>query len=130
MAGFSIRNRNPERNRIMANSQPAKSIRLGAIEAAIWENEGKNGPFYSVTVKRSYREGETWKDSVSFGERDCIALARIALEANAWIGTKLREALPEDEDRDETPSESPERDSRPERSPREEKGRGGRRRAA
>jgi len=114
----------------MANSQPAKSIRLGAIEAAIWENEGKNGPFYSVTVKRSYREGETWKDSGSFGERDCIALARIALEANAWIGTKLSETLPDDDDRDESPSESPEREIREERSPREGKGRGGRRRAA
>jgi hypothetical protein len=46
----------------MANkTQPLKTLRAGRIQAAIWENHSDKGPFYNVTVSRSYKEGETWK---------------------------------------------------------------------
>lgn len=74
--------------------RPAHSVRVsGAIEAAIWQNERKDGtPFYSVTFKRSYKDGDDWKESASYGERDCLSLARAALEAAAWISQEMRTA--------------------------------------
>ena len=48
----------------MANKpQPVKTLRGGRIQVAIWENHSDKGPFYNVTVSRSYKEGETWKSS-------------------------------------------------------------------
>lgn len=74
--------------------RPVHSVRIGPVEAAIWRNETKDSrPFFSVTVKRSYKdESDTWRDSGSYGERDCLALARAVLEAQAWIGQQMREA--------------------------------------
>lgn len=73
--------------------RPAHSVRIGPVEAAVWENERKDGtPFYSVAFKRTYKDGEDWKESSSYGERDCLSLARAALEAQAWIGQQMREA--------------------------------------
>lgn len=78
--------------------RPAHSVRVGPIEAAIWGNERKDGtPFYSVTFKRSYKDGEEWKESSSYGERDCITLARAALESQAWIAQQMREAAASEE---------------------------------
>jgi hypothetical protein len=46
----------------MANKpQPIKTLRAGRIQVAIWENHSDKGPFYNVTVSRSYKEGDTWK---------------------------------------------------------------------
>ena len=46
----------------MANKpQPVKTLRGGRIQVAIWENHSDKGPFYNVTVSRSYKEGDSWK---------------------------------------------------------------------
>ena len=43
----------------MANKpQPIKTLRAGRIQTAIWENHSDKGPFYNVTVSRSYKEGD------------------------------------------------------------------------
>lgn len=73
--------------------RPSFSARCGPVEAAAWMNERKDGtPFYSCTFKRTYRDGDEYKESSSYGERDCLALARVALEAQAWIAQQMREA--------------------------------------
>jgi hypothetical protein len=36
--------------------QPVTTLRCSRIKASIWKNEGMNGPFYNVTVARSYKE--------------------------------------------------------------------------
>jgi hypothetical protein len=74
--------------------RPVHSVRIGPIEAAVWQNEKKDGgaPFYSVTFKRNYKDGEDWKESSSYGERDCLSLARAALDAQAFIAQQMREA--------------------------------------
>jgi hypothetical protein len=30
--------------------EPVKKIKVGAIEVAVWENEGENGKFYNTTM--------------------------------------------------------------------------------
>ena len=76
----------------MANSpapagrhQPVQEIRLGAVKAAIWQNDTDSSVRFNVTFQRLYREGETWKSTDSFGRDDLLLLAKIADRAHSWI---------------------------------------------
>jgi hypothetical protein len=42
-------------------------------------------PMYNVTVSRSYKDGDTWKDSASFGPDDLLVLAKAANDAHSYI---------------------------------------------
>ena len=37
---------------------PAANIRLGRIQASIWENPSENGPYYIVSFERRYQDTE------------------------------------------------------------------------
>ena len=66
-------------------SGPAHEIRLGRIRATIWENDTQNGVRYNVTFQRVYKDGEEWKESVSFGRDDLLLVAKAADQAHTWI---------------------------------------------
>ena len=68
----------------MANA-PIHTIRLGRISAAIWSNEGSNGTFMSVTITRSYKDGDDWKQTDSFNRDDLPLVAKVADLAHLWI---------------------------------------------
>jgi hypothetical protein len=68
-----------------SKAKPAHTIRAGAIEVAIWRNDGEKGPWYSVTMSRSYKQGEEWKQSDSFGSDDLLLLAKLLDQAHSWI---------------------------------------------
>jgi len=78
--------------------KPEKRIRLGNICAAIWRNEnGKGKVWRSVTIARSYRDGDAWKDTTSFS-RDDLPVAGAALDmAHSWIWERERAPEPEEE---------------------------------
>ena len=40
---------------------------------------------YSVTCGRSYKEGEEWKNSSFFHERDVLALSALLAQAWGWV---------------------------------------------
>jgi hypothetical protein len=65
--------------------KPAHKLRDGAIEVAVWRNDGEKGAFYSVTASRSYKQGEEWKQTESFGQDDLLALAKLLDLAHTWI---------------------------------------------
>jgi hypothetical protein len=67
----------------MAN--PAHKIRSGALEVTIWKNDGDKGAWYSVTPRRSYKQGEKWKETDSFGFDDLLVLAKLLDLAHTWI---------------------------------------------
>jgi hypothetical protein len=71
-----------------ASNKPVHKIRDGAIEVSVWKNEGEKGPWYSVTHRRSYKQGEEWKDSDSYGEGDLLPLAKLLDLAHTWILTQ------------------------------------------
>lgn len=79
---------NPNRTATPAN-RPIHTIRYGAIKAAVWRNVvdlGNNSrPMYSVKFSRSYKDGNEWKDSSSFGIDDFLTLAKIASEVHTFI---------------------------------------------
>jgi len=70
-------------------NRPVHTVRYGTIHAAIWRNMVDNGnasrPMYSVTFSRSYKDGEQWKDSASFGVDDLLVLAKVANDAHTYI---------------------------------------------
>ena len=70
----------------MAGKKPVKEFRLNGVRAGIWGNTSKEGQFwFNVSVTRSYRDGEQWKESSNFGRDDLPALSKVADLALAWI---------------------------------------------
>lgn len=77
---------------------PVKTIRLGRIKAAVWENEADQKKFYNVTFARTYRdEQKNFHDSDSFGRDDLLVVAKLANEAHTFIFERLAETKAEDQ---------------------------------
>ena len=67
-------------------NRPVANIRVGSVQASIWRNQNDNGPFYSTTLKRSYKDKDgSWKDTDSYGPTDLLELAKAADLANTRI---------------------------------------------
>jgi hypothetical protein len=71
--------------------KPVHKIRYGNVSAAIWLNVGETGNFHSVTFQRSFKDGERWRESRSFNERDLSNLTKVAADAHSWIVRKKEE---------------------------------------
>jgi hypothetical protein len=69
----------------MTKQKPAHKIRAGNLEVTVWRNDGEKGPWYSVTPSRSYKQGDEWKQSDSFGSDDLLLLAKLLDQAHSWI---------------------------------------------
>lgn len=68
--------------------KPTATLRDGAIKATIWANSNEKGDtFYNVTFSRTYRDGDTFKDTSSFGSKDLLRVARLATKAYDSIVT-------------------------------------------
>jgi hypothetical protein len=76
---------------IAMSKAPVHEIRVNRIRAAIWENETQNGSLHNVTLSRSYRDGDTWKNSTSFGRDDLLLVAKVADMAHTWIVQQRQE---------------------------------------
>jgi hypothetical protein len=62
------------------NVKPVKSVKVGAVEAAVWENASKEGrKFFTTTLDKNYKDGEAWKKTTSFGADD-LPKAILALQ--------------------------------------------------
>jgi hypothetical protein len=76
----------PPRNAATGSKAPVRTLRLGRIKAAIWENESDNQKFYSVSFARGYMdEAKNWHDSDSFGRDDLLLVAKLADQAHTFI---------------------------------------------
>lgn len=75
-----------------ASKRPVHTVRFGALKAAVWLNETSVGPIHNVTVSRSYKDGETWKDSGSFGYDDLLPLAKALNAAHSWINEQRQKS--------------------------------------
>jgi len=69
----------------MSKQKPVHEIRLGAIKAAIWENETTVGTRHNVTFSRLFKDDEGWKQTESFGREDLLLVAKVADQAHSWI---------------------------------------------
>ncbi|MBX7257329.1 MAG: hypothetical protein K1Y02_13280 [Candidatus Hydrogenedentes bacterium] len=73
------------KKRTKEKDKPVQEIRLGKIKAAIWANDTDKGVRYNVTVSRLYRDGQTWKNSSSFGRDDLLLASKVLDRAHSWI---------------------------------------------
>ena len=48
------------------------------VKAEITENETVNGKHYEVSFSSLYKDGEEWKESVSYGPDDLPILSKVA----------------------------------------------------
>ena len=73
-----------------SNNQPVHKISHGLVSASIWRQDTEKGPLFNVSFQRSYKDGETWKNSTSFGRNQLLVLSLIAARAFEWIGNQTR----------------------------------------
>ncbi len=66
-------------------NRPVDKVRIGNITAAIFENSGQKGTFYSVKLERGYKDGETWKNTDSLGRDDLLVAAKALDKAHDRI---------------------------------------------
>src|SRR5690348_12075810 len=85
-------------------NRPVHSVRYGAIRGAVWRNVVDNGnasrPMYNVTISRSYRDGDEWKESSSFGYEDLLVAAKILDDCHSFIHGELARGSQEQQGRD------------------------------
>jgi len=72
-----------------SENRPVHEIRHRNIRATIWRNDTTKGPMYNVTVSRSYRDGDRWKDSNSFAFDDLMNLAKALYDAHSAISNQI-----------------------------------------
>jgi hypothetical protein len=78
------------RNPAAAGPAPVKTLRLGRIKAAVWENSSDQHTFFNVTFSRSYMDEEKkWHDSESFGRDDLLVLSKLADQAHTFICERM-----------------------------------------
>ena len=80
--------------------KPEDSKRQGALEAAIWKNQGQNGTFHTITLKRSYkdeRDGQ-WKSTNNLRAQDLADLQKLA----TWAGARLEKLQEKDREGEKT----------------------------
>ena len=68
-------------------NRPVHTVRHRRLRATIWKNQTEKGPIYNVTLSRSYRNGDEWRDSQSFSYDDLMNLAKVLFDAHSFIST-------------------------------------------
>ena len=67
-------------------NQPIHRVRLSTISAAIFKNENLDGrTYFNTQFDRSYKDGDEWKHTKSFGRDDLLNLAKVADLVHSWI---------------------------------------------
>ena len=68
------------------NSPPVAKLRIGLINASIWQRSSSEGTFYSASFERRYRDKEgQWHSTQSFNADDLLVLAKLADQAHSKI---------------------------------------------
>ncbi len=86
-----------------SSQKPVKVIRLRGVSASVFANQGKSDgreiTFHKVSLQRSYKDGDEWKQTTSFG-RDDLPIVNLVMK-RAWEFILDMEASRGKEDTDE-----------------------------
>lgn len=97
----------------MTKNRPEETLRDGNLKATIWRNEGEKGPYWSVTLAKSYKdERGDYQDTHSFTGTDLLRVAELSRDAYAMTNELRRDHL---RSQDQTTSNTFERENRRER---------------
>ena len=69
--------------------KPVFTCRHRALKAAVWQNETENGIMYNTTLSRSYKDGEEWHESQSFGWDDLLIVAELLRTCYGFISREM-----------------------------------------
>lgn len=77
----------PTDERKFTGSKPVVLADNGhGTKVKLWKNTGKNGEFPTVSIERSYKDGEDWKtQKVSLNADDLLAVAQGLEKGHAHI---------------------------------------------
>jgi hypothetical protein len=75
-----------------SGNAPVFTTRHRALKAAVWLNDTENGPMFNTTLSRSYKDGETWKESGSFGYDDVLIVAELLRTCHGFISREMAKA--------------------------------------
>lgn len=76
----------------MSDKQQPVEIRQGSLKAAIWKNEGENGPMFNTTFSRTYRDKEgQWQETQSFRSSDLLGIAELGRSAHHRVNELKKE---------------------------------------
>jgi len=68
---MSFGNSNNSQEQSDKKSAPVHSERVGGVKVSTWENKSKEGvSFYTVSMQRSYKDGNDWKNTDSYRIND------------------------------------------------------------
>lgn len=75
------------------NAPPVFKTKCGRVHVAVFEQQTKNGPMLSLTLKRTYRtDSGEFKDAYSFGVgSDLDDISRALADVKAWAKEQRRE---------------------------------------
>lgn len=62
-----------------AKKKPVEFFREGNVSLSVWPNQGVKGEFNTFSITRSYKKGDEWKYSTSFGTND-LPKVKVVLE--------------------------------------------------
>ena len=65
-------------------SKPVKKFRVGNVTVAVWKNED----FHSVTLQKSYKDGEEWKNTDSLSGGDILNAMKALERAETFISAQ------------------------------------------
>ena len=66
--------------------QPVQKFKEGLVQVAVWQNESRNGDFYSITLQRSYTDAEgAWHNATSFPLSALYDLMLASVRAYLWV---------------------------------------------
>lgn len=81
---------------------PVHEVRLGRIRSTVWENVDEQGnAWYSVTISRSYKQGDEWRTANSYGKDDLLVVSECCRLAFLWVVSQtvtVRTPLPQAEE--------------------------------
>lgn len=82
-----------KKNETKPTNKPVHRIRVGAVSCSVFLNKTKEGTqFPSAVISRSYKSGDTFKDSNSYGARHLAELAALVAGLQSWITSNYPEA--------------------------------------
>lgn len=66
--------------------QPVQKFKQGLVQVAVWQNESRNGDFYSLTFQRSYTDAQgAWHNATSFPLSALYDLMLATVRAYLWV---------------------------------------------
>ena len=72
-------------------NKPVKKFQLRGISASVFQNVTEKGqPFYKVSITRTFKDGDQFKTTTSFGREDLPLVEAVARQA--WYEILKREA--------------------------------------